>query len=168
MRVHFSLPRLTQFLQHEQEMLDRLAEIKVSLLERFEQWRVNPSSTQIQSAPESVSHMPPQQLVAGRSIQSRDANTPTSSSTPTNSSDSQMARNGVHTGSGTGTKDFLERRKLVETVVPPLTSFGYSQGRETPGVTDMPKVAGASVNVTVVLPFDGLYLSLFPLILGDS
>ena len=71
-------------MQHGQEILDSLAQIKVSLMQHYEQWRVNPSSAQFQSAPAHVSNMPPQQLVAHRSIQSQGASTP-SSSTPSSS-----------------------------------------------------------------------------------
>jgi len=61
-----------------------LAEIKVSIMTRYEQWRANPSSLQLQSqAP--VSNPTPQPLVAHRSINSHGTNTPSSSSTPSSS-----------------------------------------------------------------------------------
>ena len=52
-----------QILQHGQEILDSLAEIKLTLMIRFEQWRANPSTAQFQSVPAPVSHLAPQHLV---------------------------------------------------------------------------------------------------------
>jgi STAM-binding protein len=73
---------LTRYIQHGQEILDSLAEIKVSIMTRYEQWRANPSSLQSQAP---VSNPAPQPLVAHRSINSHGTNTPSSSSTPSSS-----------------------------------------------------------------------------------
>ncbi|KAI0264044.1 hypothetical protein BGY98DRAFT_1044115 [Russula aff. rugulosa BPL654] len=67
---------------HGQEILDSLADIKVSIMTRYEQWRVNPSSVPPQAP---ASHPVLQPLVAHRSINSHGTNTPTSSSTPSSS-----------------------------------------------------------------------------------
>ena len=67
-------------MQNGQDLLDRLAEIKVVLMGRHEQWRANPSSAQFLSALAPVSNFPPQQLLAPRSIQSDGASTPSPSS----------------------------------------------------------------------------------------
>lgn len=76
-----------QLLQHGQETLDNLAEIKPFLLERWKKWQANnPSSDQIQYAPAPVSHLPAQELVARSSIQSHGVNVPPSS-TPTRAYD---------------------------------------------------------------------------------
>lgn len=67
-------------------MLESLAEIKPSVLGRWEKWREDPISGQIHSAPVPVSHLPPQQLLVvattGSSIPSHGANIPPPS-TPT-------------------------------------------------------------------------------------
>lgn len=74
-----------QMLQHGQEILDSLAEIKKSIITRHEQWQANPSSVQFQPPQPPASNPVPQPLVAHRSIHSHGTNTPTSSSTPSSS-----------------------------------------------------------------------------------
>jgi STAM-binding protein len=59
-----------------------LAEIKVSIMTRYEQWRASPSFVQ----PQAPAPYPPlQPLVAHRSLNTHGTNTPTSSSTPSSS-----------------------------------------------------------------------------------
>ena len=72
-------------MQHGQDILDSLAEIKIALTGRYEQWRENSASAQFQSAGALVSNFPPPQLVARRGVQSHDASTPLPSSTPSGS-----------------------------------------------------------------------------------
>ena len=72
-------------MQHGQDILDSLAEIKIALVGRYGQWRENSASAQFQSAPALVSNFLPQQLVARRGVQSLDASTPLPSSTPSGS-----------------------------------------------------------------------------------
>ncbi|KAH9995911.1 hypothetical protein BJV74DRAFT_300156 [Russula compacta] len=74
-----------QMLQHGQEILDSLAEIKKSIMTRYEQWQANPSAIQFQPPQPPASNLVPQSLIAHRSIHSHGTNTPTSSSTPSSS-----------------------------------------------------------------------------------
>ena len=127
-------------------MLNRLAEIKIPLLERFEKWQATTSSAQSRSVPEST-HPKKLAVIAerrntqSRNTQSRGAN-PQSSSTPASSSDSQVTTNDAQTHSRTRTKGLLERHKqLVAPVLP-----------DPPGVVNVPstKVAGASNSVNML------------------
>lgn len=135
-------------------------------MQGFEQWRENPSA-QFQSAPAPLSHSALPHLVAGLSIQSYGANTPSSSLTPAGSSVSQVASNDVYTHSETGTKGLLERYKQVVAPISSPASVGSSQSRDLPDVANVlsTEVAGASVNV--VLPFNGIY-RLSPELVGVS
>ena len=132
--------RCSPNLQHKRDMLNHLAEIKIPLMKRFDKWQApNASSAKIRSVPESVSHTHPKKLAMSaerRNTQSRGANPPSSSSTPANTSDSQVTTNDAHTHSRTRTKGPLERHKqLVAPVLP-----------DPADVVDVPstKVAGAS------------------------
>ena len=73
----------TDHIQHGQEILDNLAEVKIPIMTRYEQWRANPSSVQPQA---SASHLVPKPLVAYHSTNSLRTNMPTSSSTLSKSS----------------------------------------------------------------------------------
>ncbi|KAI0265418.1 hypothetical protein BC834DRAFT_879357 [Gloeopeniophorella convolvens] len=69
---------------HGQEILDSLAEIKISIMTRYEQWRSN-SSSESQPSPAQPANPPPQPLSSQRSIRSPGTSTPSSISTPSSS-----------------------------------------------------------------------------------
>ena len=126
-----------QLLQHGQDILDSLAEIKPSVLGNWEKWQVNPSCAHEQSAPAPVSNMPPQHLVKRSNIRSHGASIPTN----TRASGSQVSSNDVHTYLRTRTNDFLELLK----------------SRELPDVANVPFTTLAGALVTVALPFNDTY-----------
>lgn len=136
-------------------MLDRLAEIKLPLMERYEQWRENTSSARFQSTSAPVSHLPPQRPVSRSGVQSHGADTPSSSSTPSSPrSRASMLRSRTPSPyrQSPVSRDLGERFKEVDLPVPPLAAVGSSQNREPPDVANVPSTNVASASVTCPFP----------------
>jgi hypothetical protein len=55
-------------LQHGEDILDRLAKVRVALEDRYLKWLENTSSTQLLYAPAPAPHSAPEQLIASLSI----------------------------------------------------------------------------------------------------
>ena len=166
MSVRISIMVLTNFFfqYKQQDVLNRLAEIKIPLMERYEQWLADNSPVSFQSAPESVSHLRPPKKLVGRAkrrssqARHRDAMLITPSvfiPATDSSSDSRthVASNVAHTHSRTSKSGLLDRHNKVVASVSPATSISPSQSPDPPDVANVPsiKVVGASVNIC--LPF---------------
>ena len=143
-------------------MLNRLTEIKVPLMERYERWLADNSSVPFQSAPETVSHLRPPKKLVGRAkrrsnqARHRDAMLITPSvfiPVTGSSSDSRahVASNVAHTHSRTSKSGLLDRHNQAVASVSPTTSISPSQSPDTPDVANAPsiKVVGASVNISL-------------------
>jgi hypothetical protein len=103
-------------------MLDRLAEIKVPLMERYEQWLEN-RPVQFRSAPESVSHLRSPKI-AGLAKH------------PLNVRDAMLIP--ARSPSTLKENDWSERHKQVVAPVSPVSSIESSPSSDPPDVSNVP------------------------------
>ena len=132
-------------------MLDRLAEIRIPLMGRYEQWQANTSFAQFRSVLESVSPPRPKKR---RNTHPRGISPPSSSSMPATSSDYQVTTDDARSHSGRRKKDRLERHKQVVAPVLP----------DAPDVVNVPSTKVTDTSDSVNVPLHLMYLLLILLV----